>query len=163
METSISSSVSDAEKDKEGVYLLTMGSSYPIKTVFAPEDTTIKELSYSVSSTAISIKEDVIYANSLSSHPITITITSKQGKQSQVRVRVVEDSKDVIPLTKITIKQEAYTQSVGEKVSTKSDGVYAISFEPSNATYKTYDLVIADTSIASVQGTAIQGLKEGKT
>ena len=163
VETSISSSVSDAEKDKEGVYLLTMGSSYPIKTVFDPEDTTIKELSYSVSSTAISIKEDVIYADSLSSHPITITITSKQGKQSQVRVRVVEDSKDVIPLTKITIKQEAYTQSVGEKVSTKSDGVYAISFEPSNATYKTYDLVIADTSIASVQGTAIQGLKEGKT
>ena len=162
-ETKIESVINKAKEGSDGVYDLECNKTYTIKTTFTPSNTTIKTLSYESDCLdgSITLNNGTIRTNSVVIDPITITIKSKQGFENKLKIKVHESKINIIPLTKIVISKTEYVQSVGESINVSSSGPYQISFEPSNATYKTYKLEISDSTIASVSSSAVRGLKNG--
>ena len=164
-ETKITSTIENATLGNDGIYDLECNRTYTIKTVFTPNNTTDKKLTYQSDCTdnSIAISEGVIRTNSITEKPLTITITSVQGLTNTIKVKVHENQVNIIPLTKISISKADYVQSVGESVAIGSKKPYQVTFEPSNATYKTFTIEVSDPTIASVSGTKITGKKNGTT
>ncbi len=162
-ETKIESIINEVKPASDGIYDLECNKTYTIKTTFTPNNTTIKTLSYSSDclDNSITLNNGTIRTNSVVADPITITIKSEQGFENKLKIKVHESKTNIIPLTKIAITKTDYVQSVGESINVNSSGPYQITFEPSNATYKTFKLEISDSTVASVSSTTVRGLKNG--
>ncbi len=174
IETSIESRLLNANKNEDGYYVLEANHSYPIETVFTPDNVTDKSIKYSLFSEGmtetdlanlVTVDGNTLYAKKKTDEnkPIEVKATSKNGLTSSFSVLIEENQEEVIPLESISVSSKttpAYSLAVKESIAFTSK--YNISFSPSNATYKQYRLESSDSSIIKVSGTSIVGVKEGE-
>lgn len=173
-ETAITSQLSNATADENGIYLLEANRSYNIETSFTPSNTTDKSLRYSIEMDGISENEigdylsidgSTIYTKKKTPEGKTITITShsKYDKTSSFKAKIKENTVEVIPLESIAVKAKTKPQYyLAVKESVDFTTKFNIVFSPSKATYKKYTLESSDTSIIKVSSNKIIGVKEGE-
>ncbi len=173
-EEKIESSLKNCSKSEEGYYLLQANHSYFIETMFTPENTTDKTISYSLScpgmteeeiSDYVSISSDTLYAKKMTDNDdrIQVTALSKNGLSSSFSVKIEENKTEVIPLESISVESKSnpsYSLAVTESIDFTSK--FKINYFPSNATYKNYRLESSDSSIIKVSGSKIIGVSLGE-
>lgn len=161
-EESIELSISNA-KTVDGVYQLDKDRTYTLKTTFNPQNTTDKTVSYSTDaeSNVLTISGENVYCRNSSDNKVyTITATSKNGKTSSISLVVNVSEVNVTPLTSISVSKSSL--SLGVEQSKALSSLTSISFQPSNATYKSYKLTSSNPAIVKVSGLKLIGIEEGE-
>lgn len=157
---SITAKINNLNPDEEGIYNLYLGTEYSIITTFNPNNTTDKNLSYSVDTSGyISISSDGIITPLLqtldSQLQITVThqVNSEQSLTSIIKVKVKERS--VIEPTDINVSEDNVSLYVTQSKS------LTVTFIPSNTTYKNYTMTSSDDNIVTISGNSIRGKAPG--
>ena len=150
---SISSIISNANKNNDNVYTLYLGTQYSIGTTFNPTNTTNKNLTYSSNaSNYISIDDNGTITPLKSTSNSIYEIDVKHGELTNTLKFKVETG-NIIDLQSIKISNLSLYVSQSKTPT--------ITFTPYNASYKSYKLTSSNTSIAKISNNQIVGVKAG--
>lgn len=152
------------------IYQLTVGNSYTISTTITPSNASVKEVSYSCNEAAYSnyfalSQDGKITANSPSNgNSYEIIVSAKSGPDTSISTSInitINNVPEVItyPVEDILVSRENISIGVNESKSITS--LLSVTFQPSNATNKSYTVSSSDSSVVSVSGKTIRGVKEG--
>lgn len=142
----------------DDIYTLFVGYNYQIQTSVLPENTTFKNVSYSVSSTSyLSVSESGLIQTKAYSKKQPTTLTMTVGTIVK-EIQIIVDYENITLLEGFKTDKESFELFVTEK------GTVKVSPIPSNATFKDYKLVSANSKIVSVSSkTTFVGKAEGNT
>ncbi len=155
--TKITSSINNATYDSNtGIYTLYKGTQYTISTAFEPDNTTIKNLSYSVDNSYLSVDSYGSITPTKHSFENLSTITVSHGSlTSNIKAKVID--RNIVPLTNIDATSQVIELTEGESKNV------SFTFTPTNATFKEYTLSSSNTSIVSAGGSRVTGVKASDT
>ena len=149
----IYSSIPNAAFNDE-YYTLYIGKEYSIKTLFTPENTTIKDVEYIFNKTYLKVSDEgVITPVSYSANKV-VPITVKHF-ELETTINVIIDYENVTKLNSLSISIPNNRIYVGQKLKP------TIKLEPSNATFNSYEITSSNSQFVKVNKTELTGVKEG--
>lgn len=141
----------------DGVYTLTVGSSYSVTNVITPDNATIKTVTYEM--------DENPYVT-LSSNGRLTPRESSDGSIIEIKVNCGSISSSLKVMTEVYKVEEIPLTAIN--TSTSSTSIYvtqswtpSFTFTPANATDRSYTLSTSDSSVASISGKSVKGVKAG--
>ena len=129
---------------------LTEGASYTLTATVKPDDATDKTVTWSSSNTAVAtVKDGKVTAVKAG----TATITAKAGGKSATCTVTV--TKATVAVTSVTLDKTSLSLKVNEELTLTA------TVKPDNATDKTVTWSSSNTSVATVTGGTVKGIKAG--
>ena len=140
------------------IYTLFIGYNYQIQATVLPENTTFKNIEYSVNSTSyLSVSESGLIQAKAYSKNQTTTLTMKVGQ-------IIKEIKIIVEYENITLLEGFTTDKENFEIYATEKGTVKVNAIPSDATFKDYKLVSSNTKIVTISSkTQFVGKAAGST
>lgn len=153
----LSTSSVETAKDENDAYILNVNKSYRVLTTFEPQNTTLTDLTYSFDivdySSYFSFSNNIIKVTGDSLNSIfTLTVTAQSGVNTLVKFKTTAIQDTSIPLESFSISGKNQLV-IGQTVNLNTSKEYLrVSYNPTNATYKSFTVSSSDETIIKKSG-----------